>query len=497
MEKKVVLGIILGDHAGSSPEMVAKAVLANEETYIPVLTGNLERFCISCQHVAGADRLDIRPLDGRPLEGGANVVYFCDVPAGPDIHFSTVTKDSGRLQYDSMEKMMELERAGIVDGYSMAPITKAGFHAAGLDFSSEFEVFAKFYGVPKCASVIKCENIFRSTVVGHCAFREIVERLTPDGIVDTAHALLDTMAIFLGRENCRIGLGCECSTLPTAYHATTMSDFYHYEHGYRARDGFLITKAAEKGIHNQRDALDCPRCYTAVICGDAAKSGSGSSMDAANESDETWLTRDLGKRYLIMETLLKHWPANMWVQTPVEIVSDLAKAHGFGPEDVEEIIIDPPIVNRMWAPDEGFSSVTHAQFSAPYVIATMLYHPTPGAYWYSPEMMKDPKIIALAKRVKAGPSKADSPMTDFGKFRNGSYPMKTVTVKLKNGETYQESMDCHPGHPKNMMTREQFVERFRVQASPVLQDERLEKAIETLCNIEQVEDISAVCGLLG
>ena len=206
MEKKVVLGIILGDHAGSSPEMVAKAVLANEETYIPVLTGNLERFCISCQHVAGADRLDIRPLDGRPLEGGANVVYFCDVPAGPDIHFSTVTKDSGRLQYDSMEKMMELERAGIVDGYSMAPITKAGFHAAGLDFSSEFEVFAKFYGVPKCASVIKCENIFRSTVVGHCAFREIVERLTPDGIVDTAHALLDTMAIFLGRENCRIAV---------------------------------------------------------------------------------------------------------------------------------------------------------------------------------------------------------------------------------------------------------------------------------------------------
>ena len=134
------------------------------------------------------------------------MVYFCDVPAGPDIHFSTVTKDSGRLQYDSMEKMMELERAGIVDGYSMAPITKAGFHAAGLDFSSEFEVFAKFYGVPKCASVIKCENIFRSTVVGHCAFREIVERLTPDGIVDTAHALLDTMAIFLGRENCRIAV---------------------------------------------------------------------------------------------------------------------------------------------------------------------------------------------------------------------------------------------------------------------------------------------------
>ena len=38
MEKKVVLGIILGDHAGGSPERVAKAFLANEGPYIPGLT---------------------------------------------------------------------------------------------------------------------------------------------------------------------------------------------------------------------------------------------------------------------------------------------------------------------------------------------------------------------------------------------------------------------------------------------------------------------------
>lgn len=201
-----VLGIILGDHAGSSPEMAAKAILAAKGAYIPVLTGNLERFRISCQCVEGADKLEIRPLEGRPTEGGANTVYFCDVPAGPDIHFSTVTKDSGRLQYDCMVRMMELERAGIVDGFSMAPITKAGFHAAGLNFSSEFEVYKDYYGTEKCASVIKCDNIFRSTVVGHCAFREIADRLTSDGIVDTAHALLDIMEIFLGRDNCRIAV---------------------------------------------------------------------------------------------------------------------------------------------------------------------------------------------------------------------------------------------------------------------------------------------------
>jgi len=206
MEKKIVLGIILGDHAGSSPEMAAKAVLANDGKYIPVLVGNLERFKISCRYVDGFEKLEIRPFNGRPTEGGVNVCYFYDLPAGPDIHFSTVTADSGRLMYDSMVKTMELEREGVIDGFSMAPITKAGFHAADLHYSSEFEVFKEFYKAESCSAVIKCEDIFRSTVVGHCAFREIADRLTPAGIVATAHKLLSTMRLFLPEERCKIAV---------------------------------------------------------------------------------------------------------------------------------------------------------------------------------------------------------------------------------------------------------------------------------------------------
>ena len=279
--------------------------------------------------------------------------------------------------------------------------------------------------------------------------------------------------------NQAIGMGCECSTLPVAYHATTMSDFYHYEHGYRARDGFVIAKAVEKGIHNQRDALDEPRCYTGVICGDDGSNGSGETTIRSGEADLTWLTKDLGKRYLIMETLLKHWPANMWVQTPVELIKDMSERHGFGAGDIEEIVVDPPVKGRMWAPDEGFTSVTHAQFSIPFVIASWLRDPNPGAHWYTAEKMKDPKTIALAKRVKFGDSPEESPMSSFKMFREErGYPMKTVTVTLKDGTRYEGKMDCHPGHPKNMMSREEFSNRFRVQAAPALGDKELEKALE-------------------
>ena len=186
----------------------------------------------------------------------------------------------------------------------------------------------------------------------------------------------------------------------------------------------------------------------------------------------------------------------MWVQTSAEIVYNLYKEHGFTPEDVEEIIVDPPVAQRMWAPDEGFTSVTHAQFSVPFVVAAMLYDPHPGAQWFTPENMKNPKVIALAKRVKGGPSPTDSPLTGFKQFRQGTYPMKTITIRLKDGREFVGKMDCHPGHPSNMMTREQFVERFRVQAAPVLQGEKLEKAIEVLCNIENCQDIAQLGDLL-
>ena len=79
-----------------------------------------------------------------------------------------------------------------------------------------------------------------------------------------------------------------------------------------------------------------------VICGNDGSNGSADTTIRSGEADLSWLTKELGERYLIMDTLLKHWPANMWVQTPVELVNGMAQEHGFGPDDIEEIILDPP-----------------------------------------------------------------------------------------------------------------------------------------------------------
>lgn len=207
--KVPVLAIILGDHAGSSPEMAAKVLLAREDNYIPVLVGNKERFEISRKAVAGAEKLNLIDWDGktRPAgSGNAMDVWFYDVPAGPDIVFGKITEDSGKLQYDSIIAAIDLEKAGMIDGMLMAPITKAGFHAAGYHYSTEFELFDDAYGVSGCSGVVYTGKYFRSTVVGHCAFREIADRVTTEGVLGAANRLLTNMAYFMEPEERHIAI---------------------------------------------------------------------------------------------------------------------------------------------------------------------------------------------------------------------------------------------------------------------------------------------------
>ncbi|MDD3996711.1 MAG: 4-hydroxythreonine-4-phosphate dehydrogenase PdxA [Sphaerochaetaceae bacterium] len=208
-QKEPVLGIILGDHAGSSPELAAKLILNKKDPYIPVLVGNRARFEISRKAVDGAEKIEIIPwtAKNRPESCKSMAVYFYNVDAGPDIEFGKVTEDSGKLQYESMKTAIDLEKEGKLDGILMAPITKSGLHVAGNSFSSEFEVFGYLYHTGRdAASVLKCGNYFRATVVGHCPFKDIAKQITKESIIATSHRLLKHMRYFCTPEECTIAI---------------------------------------------------------------------------------------------------------------------------------------------------------------------------------------------------------------------------------------------------------------------------------------------------
>ena len=179
MTGKPRIGLIVGDHAGIGPEIVHMTLAHCEGAYTPLVIGN--------------QRLYERSTVGYVQPSN---VAFINVPAGPDIRPGAVTADSGRLIVDSLERAADLYRQGAVDMLILSPITKKALHAAGSPHDSEFTLFASLFNVPVVQSVIKCNDIYRATVVGHVPFAKILEHLSAEAIVQTGRNLLAVMRRF-------------------------------------------------------------------------------------------------------------------------------------------------------------------------------------------------------------------------------------------------------------------------------------------------------------
>lgn len=201
MSYNIYIGIALGDQAGISSEIVAKALLESHEGYTPIIFGNYDLFCknSSCQ-------IEVEFLDTFTRENLGNNIYFVDIPAGNDIETGEITPDSGKLIYDSLKTAIDFQKNGLIDAIIMAPITKQALHDAGLKYTSEFEIFQDMYNTQGCRAVIRCENIFRATVVGHCAFREIPDKLTTEGIIQTAESLYSVVSTFKPNKQCTLAV---------------------------------------------------------------------------------------------------------------------------------------------------------------------------------------------------------------------------------------------------------------------------------------------------
>lgn len=282
--------------------------------------------------------------------------------------------------------------------------------------------------------------------------------------------------------NKTFGMSVLYAKMPSNLQQGTMSNAYHYEYGVTSQNGVLAAMCAKEGVANLLDCFDIPYAY----CEQLTKA-----------VDRSWLNKGIDDTYYMMDILVKHWPANMWVQTPLELVKLLVEENQINPDDIEEIVVNPPTQYRMHFYEEGFESLMEAQFSIPYVIAAALIDPQPGPNWYTEDKFKDSKILEYGMKVKAGPDKEDTLLESFHYYQNGSHPEKTVTITIKDGTVYEKTQRTHKGHPLDMLSREEFCDLFRREASFALTPAQTEKVIDFVLNIENVEDMSQIHDLLA
>ncbi|MDR2107832.1 MAG: hypothetical protein LBP28_00005, partial [Coriobacteriales bacterium] len=67
---------------------------------------------------------------------------------------------------------------------------------------------------------------------------------------------------------------------------------------------------------------------------------------------------------------------------------------------------------------------------------------------------------------------------------DGDDPDQTVTITLQDGTEYERTQKTHKGHPDDMLSVEEFVDLFRLNAGKVLSPEQVERLADFILHVE-------------
>ena len=256
------------------------------------------------------------------------------------------------------------------------------------------------------------------------------------------------------------------------------SDVYHYAHGICARNGIAVAEIVEAGVDPIRHTLDGPH---------------GLWRQWHETADLSWYEKDLGTWFAIDDTLLKHWPANMWIQAPLDALAALAEAHQLSLDEIEKVEITPD-VGLYSAPMSEPRTIMKAEFSLAYCFAAYLQTGKATAAWYDEERLQDQAVMDFEKKFVFLPPQR-TPIEQFMYFWKRDFPETTVRLHLRNGSVVEKTLKYPKGHPRNPFTWEEEKTHF-LSAVECLDDTKKERIVQLVETLETLPDVAALCELL-
>jgi 2-methylcitrate dehydratase PrpD len=244
--------------------------------------------------------------------------------------------------------------------------------------------------------------------------------------------------------------------------------------GVGARSGIQSAMLAQRGLTGPPTIIEGKRGFLKVF---------------ADQVEPEEIGRDLGKDFKIMRIWFKLYPCVATVQGVIYTLSKLIEEHRFGADEIDEIqvgISETSVLHggAIYAPHDTAS----AQFSLPFSLAIrLLKNDNDLSFYMDPQLWSDPKVLALAKKVKS--------YADPNAKKDQNYNT-TMEVKLTNGKTYKAFEPYPPGSPLNRVSRDVLRAKFRKMARTVLSEERIDKLIEAIDELESYKDVAEVIPLL-
>jgi 2-methylcitrate dehydratase PrpD len=246
--------------------------------------------------------------------------------------------------------------------------------------------------------------------------------------------------------------------------------------GMAASNGVVACTLAKKGYTADREALDGRWGFMNVL-------GQG--------ADPEKLVGKLGKPYTLLDpgASIKMYPCGSLGQPSMDTLLEIVVEENLTPEDVQEIRLraGPNILEplRYTSPVNGLQ----AKFSLQFGLASILAKRRAGLREYTTEVVNSQDVRKVMAKVKT--------LLDPEVARMGTEKMRSIVeVELHGGRVIRRVADTARGTPEKPLTKGELDAKFQECASFVLENDKLEEALEMIRLLEDLPSIQQLTSLL-
>jgi 2-methylcitrate dehydratase PrpD len=189
----------------------------------------------------------------------------------------------------------------------------------------------------------------------------------------------------------------------------------------------------------------------------------------------------------ILGTYFKPYAVCRWAHPSVDGLLELKRRHGLAVEDVEAIRVETFWEVTRLANCEPSNTIA-AQFSIQFALAVALLHDRIGPAEVSDANIRDPAILALARRVEVSVDES----------LDRQFPAKTmarVTIRTRRGE-FRTTVEYPRGNPENPLSDAELEAKFRSLTQDLISAERSRELQAAIRDLPEATDVFGLTRLL-
>lgn len=248
----------------------------------------------------------------------------------------------------------------------------------------------------------------------------------------------------------------------------------NFHPGFAARNGILAAQLAQAGVTGPRTAFEGKDGFFRALVGEANGRLAGKVTDG------------LGDSFAISEIYFKRHACMRRIHAAVDAAILISKEHSLDAHRIKKAVVHTSrFVSELKNPSP--TSIVAAQASVPYCIAVALARKQASIPEFTPEVLKDSLIQALANRVEI---QVDAEFEAGSSSRKKSPWAARVEVFSDAGEIHTQAVDYPIGDPENPISLAELEEKFLSMASNSMDRTRTQRLREKIDELETVKDMS-------